>query len=172
MTILLAGLLLLTIVSGSGVVLSRDPRRQVFALAVNGTVLAALFFALQAPDVALSELAVGTAATPLLFLATLAADQNESPAAMTPKMAQRAPRASRNLPRPGGMAGGCCPSRFWRANRAIRAGRQSLGAAIAPRVQHGQCRQFRFSRDRHAGRGIYAALRRYRRRGAAARGAR
>jgi uncharacterized MnhB-related membrane protein len=44
-----------------------------FALAVNGTVLATLFFALQAPDVALSELAVGTAATPLLFLATLAA---------------------------------------------------------------------------------------------------
>jgi uncharacterized MnhB-related membrane protein len=73
MTILLAGLLLLTIVSGGGVVLSRDPRRQVFALAVNGTVLATLFFALQAPDVALSELAVGTAATPLLFLATLAA---------------------------------------------------------------------------------------------------
>jgi uncharacterized MnhB-related membrane protein len=36
-------------------------------------VLTPLFFALQAPDVALSELAVGTAATPLLFLATLAA---------------------------------------------------------------------------------------------------
>lgn len=73
MTFLMTGLLLLGVLSGTGVVLSRDPRRQVFALAVNGTVLALLFFALQAPDVALSELAVGTAATPLLFLATLAA---------------------------------------------------------------------------------------------------
>lgn len=73
MTILLAVVLLLAALTGSGVVLSRDPRRQVFALAINGTVLALLFFALQAPDVALSELAVGTAATPLLFLVTLAA---------------------------------------------------------------------------------------------------
>ena len=42
-------------------------------MAANGLVLTLLrFFALQAPDVALSELAVGTAATPLLFLVTLA----------------------------------------------------------------------------------------------------
>lgn len=73
MTILIAGLLLMAALSGTGVVLSRDPRGQVFALAANGAVLTLLFFALQAPDVALSELAVGTAATPLLFLATLAA---------------------------------------------------------------------------------------------------
>jgi energy-converting hydrogenase B subunit D len=72
-SILLALLLLLAALSGAGVVLSREPRRQVFALAANGTVLTLLFFALQAPDVALSELAVGTAATPLLFLVTLAA---------------------------------------------------------------------------------------------------
>lgn len=73
MTALLAGLLALAMLSGTGVVLSRDPRRQIFAIAVNGTVLTLLFFALQAPDVALSELAVGTAATPLLFLVALAA---------------------------------------------------------------------------------------------------
>lgn len=73
MTALLAGLFLLAAVSGTGVVLSRDPRAQLFAIAANGAVLALLFFALQAPDVALSELAVGTAATPLLLLATLAA---------------------------------------------------------------------------------------------------
>ncbi|HTT81008.1 MAG TPA: DUF4040 domain-containing protein [Stellaceae bacterium] len=73
MTVLLAALFLLVALSGTGVVLTREPRRQVFALAVNGTVLTLLFFALQAPDVALSELAVGTAATPLLFLVTLAA---------------------------------------------------------------------------------------------------
>lgn len=73
MSILLALLLLLAALSGAGVVLSRDPRAQVFALAANGAVLTLLFFALQAPDVALSELAVGTAATPLLFLVALAA---------------------------------------------------------------------------------------------------
>ncbi len=73
MSVLLLLLLLLAALAGTGVVLSRDPRAQVFALAANGTVLTLLFFALQAPDVALSELAVGTAATPLLFLVTLAA---------------------------------------------------------------------------------------------------
>ena len=73
MTALLAGLLTLAMLSGTGVVLSRDPRRQIFAIAANGAVLSLLFFGLQAPDVALSELAVGTAATPLLFLVTLAA---------------------------------------------------------------------------------------------------
>lgn len=73
MALLLAALLLLAAASGLAVVLSREPGRQVFALAGNGLVLALLFFALQAPDVALSELAVGTVAVPLLFLATLAA---------------------------------------------------------------------------------------------------
>ncbi len=73
MSVLLALLLLLAALSGSGVVLSREPRAQVFALAANGLVLTLLFFALQAPDVALSELAVGTAATPLLFLVALGA---------------------------------------------------------------------------------------------------
>ena len=73
MTILVAALLLLAALSGLLVVLSRDPRRQVFAMAGNGLVLGLLFLALQAPDVALSEIAVGTAVTPLLFLAALAA---------------------------------------------------------------------------------------------------
>ena len=73
MSLLLGALLLLAGAAGLGVVLTRDPRRQVFALAANGIALALLFLALQAPDVALSELTVGTVATPLLFLATLTA---------------------------------------------------------------------------------------------------
>jgi uncharacterized MnhB-related membrane protein len=72
MSVLLAILLVMAAASGLAVVLSRDPRRQVFAMAANGLVLTLLFFALQAPDVALSELVVGTAATPLLFMAALA----------------------------------------------------------------------------------------------------
>lgn len=72
MTILLALLLVLAAVGGTGVVLTRDPRRQVVALAANGFVLTLLFMALQAPDVAFAEIAVGTVATPLLFLVALA----------------------------------------------------------------------------------------------------
>ena len=72
MSLLIAALLLLAAASGTGVALSRTPRRQVMAMAVNSLVLSLLFMALQAPDVAFAELAVGTAAVPLLFLAVLA----------------------------------------------------------------------------------------------------
>lgn len=65
--------LLMSAFSGLLVVRSRDPRRQVYALCGNGLVLAVLFFVLQAPDVAYSEIAVGTVVLPLLFLITLAA---------------------------------------------------------------------------------------------------
>ena len=57
---------------GTVVVFTREPRRQVLVLAVYGMLLSILFMALQAPDVALSELAVGTAALPLMLLVTLA----------------------------------------------------------------------------------------------------
>ncbi len=72
MKILIPLLFLLVAAAGTGVVLTRDPRRQVLAIAANGFVLALLFMALQAPDVAFAEIAVGAAATPLLFLVTLA----------------------------------------------------------------------------------------------------
>ena len=79
MTILLAMLFLLAAASGAGVVFTRDPRRQVMAIAANGLVLTLLFLALQAPDVALSELAVGTAAVPLMLLAVLASIRTDRP---------------------------------------------------------------------------------------------
>ncbi len=72
MNILLPLLLILVAIAGTGVVLTREPRRQVLAIAANGFVLTLLFMALQAPDVAFAEIAVGAAATPLLFLVTLA----------------------------------------------------------------------------------------------------
>lgn len=49
-------------------VLVPDPVRQALVLAVLGVALAVLFTVLQAPDVALSQLAVGGALTPLLLL--------------------------------------------------------------------------------------------------------
>lgn len=72
MKILVYALLLLAAASGTGVVLSRKPVQQVLAMAVNGLVLALLFMALQAPDVAFAEIGAGTAAVPLLFLVVLA----------------------------------------------------------------------------------------------------
>ena len=72
MTVLIPLLLLLVATGGAGVVLTRDPRRQVLAIAANGLVLTLLFMALQAPDVAFAEIAVGAAATPLLFMVALA----------------------------------------------------------------------------------------------------
>jgi uncharacterized MnhB-related membrane protein len=60
--------LVLVAVSATAAVAVRDPVRQALVLAVLGVVLAVLFTVLQAPDVALSQLAVGSALTPLLLL--------------------------------------------------------------------------------------------------------
>ena len=63
---------LLIAVFGTVVVLTRRPRLQIFPYAFYGMCLAILFFILQAPDVALSELTVGTALIPFVVLITLA----------------------------------------------------------------------------------------------------
>ncbi|MGP3990060.1 Na(+)/H(+) antiporter subunit B [Streptomyces sp. 3N207] len=60
--------LLLVTLAGTATVLTRDPVRQATVLAGLGLALALLFAVLQAPDVALSQLAVGTALTPLMVL--------------------------------------------------------------------------------------------------------
>ncbi|WP_371649911.1 MULTISPECIES: Na(+)/H(+) antiporter subunit B [unclassified Streptomyces] len=60
--------LLLVAVAATAAVAVRDPARQALVLAVLGLALAVLFTVLQAPDVALSQLAVGSALTPLLIL--------------------------------------------------------------------------------------------------------
>ncbi|MEU6478767.1 hydrogenase subunit MbhD domain-containing protein [Streptomyces sp. NPDC047017] len=49
-------------------VANRDPSRQALVLSVLGTALAVLFTVLQAPDAGLSQLAVGSALTPLLIM--------------------------------------------------------------------------------------------------------
>jgi energy-converting hydrogenase B subunit D len=60
--------LLLVAASATVAVATRDPMRQALVLAVLGVVLAVLFTVLQAPDVGLSQLAVGSALTPLLIM--------------------------------------------------------------------------------------------------------
>ncbi len=62
----------LVAVGGTTVVLTRDPKRQALVQSVYGMILTVLFVVLQAPDVALSEVAVGAAALPLMILVALA----------------------------------------------------------------------------------------------------
>jgi energy-converting hydrogenase B subunit D len=64
--------LILVAVGALGVVLIRNPVRQVVALSMYGLVLAVLFLVFQAPDVTLSELTVGAVILPILFLLALA----------------------------------------------------------------------------------------------------
>jgi len=68
MTALVAAALALTAIAGTGVVLTRDPTRVAIMLSVYGLILTILFVVLQAPDVALSQLAVGTAIVPLMIM--------------------------------------------------------------------------------------------------------
>lgn len=56
---------------GGAVVFSKRPVNQIFVYSAFGVSLALLFFALHAPDVALSELAVGTLGLPMLVLVVL-----------------------------------------------------------------------------------------------------
>ena len=58
--------------SGTAVVLTRDPLRQAFTAGFFGLCLASLYLAMQAGDVALSQLVVGAVALPLVVLLALA----------------------------------------------------------------------------------------------------
>ena len=72
MNALLAVSLVLVGAAGSFVVAVRDPLRQALAVSLFGILLGVLFFAVQAPDVALSEVVVGAVSLPLMILLALA----------------------------------------------------------------------------------------------------
>ncbi len=71
MSLLQAILYLLVAFTGAAVVFNKRPVNQVIVYAAFGLTLSMLFFVLHAPDVALSELAVGTLAIPAIVLVTL-----------------------------------------------------------------------------------------------------
>lgn len=73
--------LALVAVGGAAVVVARDPVRQAAAVGVQGLLLAVLFTVLQAPDVALSQITVGAALTPLLILLAMRAVHRQERAA-------------------------------------------------------------------------------------------
>jgi uncharacterized MnhB-related membrane protein len=71
MSVLIVIALTLVAAVGTAVVFSGEPARQAVTLSVFGLTLTVLFVVLQAPDVALSQLAVGSAVVPLMVLLTV-----------------------------------------------------------------------------------------------------
>jgi uncharacterized MnhB-related membrane protein len=57
---------------GTLVVLTREPLRQAAVAGIFGLALSALFLSVQAPDVALSQIAIGAIVVPLLVLLAMA----------------------------------------------------------------------------------------------------
>jgi uncharacterized MnhB-related membrane protein len=72
MTALAIAALVLVAFAGASAALARDPAHQVIALSFLGLALAVLFVVLQAPEVALSQLAVGAVLVPTLYLVAIA----------------------------------------------------------------------------------------------------
>jgi energy-converting hydrogenase B subunit D len=72
MTALHVTALIVVALTGTAVVLMRDPLRQLVVAGFFGLALALLFFVFGAPDVALSQIVVATVAIPVLALITLA----------------------------------------------------------------------------------------------------
>lgn len=75
MTLIIASAFTVVGTMGLVVTLTREPDHQALTLSGFGLSLAVLFMALQAPDVALSQIAVGTAIVPLMVMLTYRAVQ-------------------------------------------------------------------------------------------------
>jgi len=70
-TILIVALLLMLATVATLVVFTRDPFCQTIGMSFYGLCLTVFFFLLQAPDVALAQLGIGTVALPLVVLLTM-----------------------------------------------------------------------------------------------------
>ncbi len=71
MLVMQIAVLLFVAAVGTAVVLTRDPRNQVIGISFYGVLLGLMFFIYQAPDVALSQIAVGAVALPLMVMLAL-----------------------------------------------------------------------------------------------------
>jgi energy-converting hydrogenase B subunit D len=72
MIVMQLAILLLVALAGGAVVFTRVPDRQAVGVSFFGLMLAVMFFIFQAPDVALSEIVIGTVALPLMVLLAIA----------------------------------------------------------------------------------------------------
>ena len=77
MTALQFAALVLVALAGGAVVFTPEALRQALVLAIFGLALTFLFFTFQAPDVALSELVVGTIAYPVVLVVAILIDRAE-----------------------------------------------------------------------------------------------
>lgn len=77
MTVLQLVALGVVAITGTATVLVRTPLRQLIVAGFFGLALAILFLVFGAPDVALSELTVGSVALPVMVLLTLARLERE-----------------------------------------------------------------------------------------------
>ncbi len=75
--LLTAVMLTLVGMAGTAVVFTTAPKRQALILSAFGLTLGLLFMVLQAPDVSLSQIGVGTAIVPLMVM--LAVRKTEDP---------------------------------------------------------------------------------------------
>jgi energy-converting hydrogenase B subunit D len=71
MTAVIAIALTLVLLGGAAVVFTDDPQHQAVTLSVYGLLMTVLFFLLSAPDVALSQVVVGTAIVPLMVMLSI-----------------------------------------------------------------------------------------------------
>ena len=72
MIVMQAAILIFVGVTGTAVVFTRNPVKQVIGLTFYGLLMAILFFIFQAPDVAFSQIVIGAVVLPLMVLLTLA----------------------------------------------------------------------------------------------------
>ncbi|KTD57045.1 hypothetical protein Lsan_2667 [Legionella santicrucis] len=61
----------LLVITGTGVILTKNPLKQTIVLSLFGLIVSLLFLILQAPEVALSEIVVGMVLIPLMVLLSL-----------------------------------------------------------------------------------------------------
>lgn len=71
MTAIIVVALALVALGGAVTVFTVDPAKQTVVLSIYGLLLAVLFLALSAPDVALSQIGIGSAILPLIVLLTV-----------------------------------------------------------------------------------------------------
>jgi len=157
--------LVLVGVVGSLVVVIQDPLRQALTVSLFGILLGIVFFAVQAPDVALSEIVVGAVALPLMILLALAKLRGgcDDAAHAPPALSGLGPGpGDRRRRRPGR------PAPVRPQHGPVRAGAERGVGARASHHRRGHCGELRLSRRRHDGRGVHL-LRRGRRRRAAPR---
>ncbi|OBI42244.1 hypothetical protein A5707_06385 [Mycobacterium kyorinense] len=91
MTVLLTVVVTLVGVAGTIVALTDRPERQAIPLSVFGLALTVLFVVLQAPDVALSQLAIGGVVVPLMVMLTLRAVRRQASDSDEPRQQEAAP---------------------------------------------------------------------------------